>query len=261
VKLIKEGDPKPFTVLNADGKSPILLVCDHASPVVPRAMEYIGLDKNTFKQHVAWDIGAEDVTRRLSEKIDAVAVLSGYSRLLIDLNRHPGGLDSIPEKINDTIIPGNFKLCKKQRLERIESFFWPYHQNVSNALGCLWRRGPVPALVSIHSFTPFLGGNRRPWDVGVLWNRDSRLAVLLLDELKKFKTRSFHIGDNKPYSGKKLGYTIDVHAGVVGLPNCAVEIRQDLIDTSDGAQFWSDALASILGKILNNENLHRVKKY
>ena len=261
MKLIKEGDPQPYTVLNAGGKAPILLICDHASPAVPKSMGYIGLDKSTFEQHVAWDIGAGDVTRRLSKKLDAVAVLSGYSRLLIDVNRHPGDLSSIPEKSDTIIIPGNLKLSKKQQLERIENFFWPYHQSITNTLAILWRRGPVPALFSIHSFTPKLGGRRRHWDISVLWNRDPRLALPLLEKLKKIDTGSFIVGNNEPYSGKKLGYSIDVHAGVTGLPNCAIEIRQDLIDSSAGAQFWADTLARIFLEILNNDNLHKVERF
>ncbi len=261
VNLIKEGDPNPYTVLNAGGKAPVLLICDHASPAVPKAMKFIGLDESMFKQHIAWDIGAEDVTRRLSEKLDAVAVLSGYSRLLIDVNRQPGDPNSIPEKSDNTTIPGNLKLGKKQQLARIESFFWPYHQKVSNALAILQRRGPAPALISIHSFTPSLGGNIRHWDIGVLWNRDPRLAQPLLEKLRKVENGSFHVGENEPYSGQKLGYTIDTHAGVAGLPNCAIEIRQDLIDTTAGAQFWAGTLAKILMKILGNDNLHRVERF
>ena len=261
VNLIKEGDPNPYTVLNAGGKAPVLLICDHASPAVPKAMKFIGLDESMFKQHIAWDIGAEDVTRRLSEKLDAVAVLSGYSRLLIDVNRQPGDPNSIPEKSDNTTIPGNLKLGKKQQLARIESFFWPYHQSIANTLAILWRRGPVPALISIHSFTPILGGNRRHWDISVLWNRDPRLAVPLLEKLKKVKNGLFHVGNNEPYSGREFGYTVDIHAGVVGLPNCAIEIRQDLIETSAGAQFWADTLAYIFLEILDNNNLHKVERF
>jgi len=261
MSLIKEGDPEPYTILNVDGKASILLICDHASPAIPRDMQRIGLDRSTLKQHVAWDIGAEDVTRRLSKNLDAMAVLSGYSRLLIDVNRHPGDLNSIPEKSDTTIIPGNLKLSKKQQLERLESFFWPYHQSVSNALALLWRRGPTPALISIHSFTPTLNGEKRHWDISVLWNRDPRLALPLLEKLKNIKGGSYHVGQNEPYSGKKNGYTIDIHAGVAGLPNCAIEIRQDLINTSNGAKFWADTLAHLLMEILDKDNLKRVERF
>jgi predicted N-formylglutamate amidohydrolase len=259
--LIKEGDPPPFTVLNADGKASMLLVCDHASQATPQAMGHIGLDKSAFELHVAWDIGAEDVTRMLSEKLDAAAVLAGYSRLLIDVNRQPGDPGSIPEKSETTIIPGNFKLSEEQQLARVESFFWPYHQSVAKALAHLWQRGPAPALFSIHSFTPSLGGKNRHWDISVLWNRDPRLAMPLLEKLKAVENGRYYVGENEPYSGRELAYTIDIHAGAAGLPNCAVEIRQDLIDTPDGAQYWANTLADIFEEILAHDGLHSVEHF
>jgi len=261
VKIINENDPPPFTVLNANGKASMLLVCDHASPTTPQSMEYIGLDESIFKQHVAVDIGAEDVTRILSERLDAAAVLAGYSRLLIDVNRQPGDLSSIPEKSDTTIIPGNLRLSDEQRLARVDSVFWPYHQTISKILSLLRQRGPVPALISVHSFTPFLNGDKRHWDIGVLWNRDPRLAIPLLEKLKAFGSGRYYIGNNEPYSGREFGYTLDIHAGVTGLPNCAIEIRQDLIDTHDGAQYWANTLADILRELLAHNNIQRVERF
>jgi len=259
--LIGEGDPPAFTVLNDDGKASMLLVCDHASRAIPHAMGRIGLDESALELHVAWDIGAQDVTRMLSEKLDAAAVLAGYSRLLIDLNRQPGDPGSIPETSDTTTVPGNFNLSEEQQLARVESFFWPYHHSVANALAHLWRRGPAPALFSVHSFTPSMDGEERPWDIGVLWNRDPRLAVPLLEKLKAVENGRYHVGDNEPYSGREIAYTIDFHAGAAGLPNCAVEIRQDLIDTPEGAHHWANILADIFEEILAHDNLHRVEHF
>ncbi len=261
MKLINEADPPPFTILNANGKASMLLVCDHASSAIPLSMGNIGLDKSVFKLHVAWDIGAEAVTRLLSEKLDAMGVLAGYSRLLIDVNRQPGDYGSIPEKSDTIFIPGNLELNEEQRLARVESFFWPYHQSVSKALAHLWQRGPVPALFSVHSFTPSLGGNKRPWDIGVLWNRDARLATPLLKKLRAIESGRYYVGDNEPYSGREFGYTIDIHAGVTGLPNCAIEIRQDLIDTPIGAKYWANTLADVLKEILANDSMHRTERF
>lgn len=261
MKLINKDDPPPAIILNSDGKAPILLVCDHASPAIPRALGNIGLNGGELKLHVAWDIGAAVVTRMLSEKLNAVAVLAGYSRLLIDLNRQPGDLGSILEKTDSIVIPGNLKLGEEQQNARVKSFFWPYHQSISKTLAQLWRRGPVPALFSVHSFTPTLNGNKRRWDIGVLWNRDPRLALPLIKKLKELENGRFCIGDNKPYSGRELGYTIDIHAGITGLPNCAIEIRQDLIDTTDGARYWANTLTDILNEILADDRLHSIKRY
>ena len=259
--LIGEGDPPPYEVLNPDGPASMLLVCDHASRAFPQAMNRIGLDESILELHVAWDIGAAEVTRRLSKKLDAAAVLAGYSRLLIDVNRQPGDPGSIPEVSDTTTVPGNTALSEEEQLQRVESFFWPYHHAVSNALAHLRRRGTAPAVFSIHSFTPSLGGKDRYWDIGVLWNRDPRLAVPLLEKLKHANNGGYHVGDNEPYSGREIAYTIDLHAGAAGLPNCAVEIRQDLIETPQGAQHWADILAEAFVDILAQDSLHRVEHF
>lgn len=259
--LIGENDPPPYEVLNPEGGASMLLICDHASRAFPEKMGIIGLDESALELHVAWDIGAAEVTRRLSKKLDAAAVLAGYSRLLIDLNRQPGDPGSIPEISDTTSVPGNQGLSEQEQLDRVESFFWPYHHAVSNALAHLWRRGPAPALFSIHSFTPSLGGEDRYWDIGVLWNRDPRLAVPLLEKLGAADDGRYHVGDNEPYSGKEIAYTIDLHAGAAGLPNCAVEIRQDLIETPEGAQHWADMLAEAFEKILAHDSLHKVEHF
>jgi predicted N-formylglutamate amidohydrolase len=259
--LIGENDPPAFTVLNPEGKASMLLVCDHAAPAMPQQMDHLGLDESTLDKHIAWDIGAAEVTRRLSQKLDAAAVLAGYSRLLIDLNRQPGDPGSIPEISDATTVPGNVSLSESAQLERVESFFWPYHHALANTLAHLWRRGPAPALFSIHSFTPSLAGKDRYWDIGVLWNRDPRLAVPLLDKLKQADGGGYHVGDNEPYSGREIAYTIDLHAGAAGLANCAVEIRQDLIETAAGAEHWAGVMADAFAEILAQPNLHKVEHF
>ena len=187
--LIGEGDPAPYEVINPDGKASMLLVCDHASRAFPNHMGLLGLDPIALDRHIAYDIGAEAVTRKMSEDLDAMAVLAGYSRLLIDVNRQPGDPGSIPEVSDMTPIPGNIDLTEEQQMERVESFFWPYHHAVANALTHLWHNRPAPALFSIHSFTPSLGGEDRHWDIGVLWNRDHRLGNALLEKLRALSCR------------------------------------------------------------------------
>ena len=257
--LIGPGDPPPFEILNPDGAASMLMVCDHASRAIPADMNSLGLDRSALDRHIAWDIGAAAVTRRLSEKLDAAAVLAGYSRLLIDVNRVPGDPQSIPGISDTTAVPGNQNLAEDDQLARVENFFWPYHHAVTNSLAHLWRRGVAPAFFSIHSFTPSMGGQDRFWDIGVLWNRDPRMAVPLMDKLKE--TKSLHVGDNEPYSGRDVAYTLDLHAGAAGLPNCAIEIRQDLIETAEGVDYWAGLLCHAFQDILAIDNLHRVEHF
>ena len=257
--LVGPGDPPPYQVINPDGEASMLLICDHASRAFPASMGILGLEEKDLDRHIAYDIGAAAVTRKMSEKLDVAAVLAGYSRLLIDVNRQPGDPGSIPEISDETVVPGNQNLSEEDQERRIESFFWPYHHAVTNALAHLWRRGPAPALFSIHSFTPSLGGEDRYWDIGVLWNRDPRLAVPLIEKLNA--VGDLHVGDNEPYSGKDIAYTIDLHAGAAGLPNCAVEIRQDLIETESGVEYWANILSDIFRDILAVDNLHKVEHF
>ncbi len=257
--LIGPGDPPPFDIVNPDGAAAMLMVCDHASRAFPAGMDILGLNQSDLERHIASDIGAAEVTRRLSQKLDAAAVLAGYSRLLIDVNRQPGDPQSIPEVSDQTVVPGNKNLTEDAQLARVESLFWPYHHAVANALAHLWRRGPAPVFFSVHSFTPSLAGQDRYWDIGVLWNRDQRLAAPLTERLRAVD--GLHVGENEPYSGRDVAYTLDLHAGAAGLPNCAVEIRQDLIETSQGAEYWATILGDAFADILTIDNLHRVEHF
>ncbi|MCB2099460.1 MAG: N-formylglutamate amidohydrolase [Rhodobacterales bacterium] len=261
---LADGDPDLFTVYNPEGKAPLLLVCDHASRAIPTALEQLGLPPEAFNLHIAYDIGAAAVTRKLADRLDCMAVLAGYSRLLIDCNRQPGDPQSIPEVSDGHRVPGNQGLSESEQVARVEAFHLPYHHAITTALAHLWRHGPPPALFSVHSFTPTLNGQDRHWDIGVLWNRDPRLAVPLVEKLRaagRKDDRPLHVGDNEPYSGRDLAYTIDLHAGAGGLANCAVEIRQDHLETEDEADHWADMLADALADIMAMENIHVVQRY
>ena len=257
--LLGPGDPPVCEIVNHEGTAPLLLICDHASRAIPAALDGLGVDKARLRQHVAWDIGAGDVTRGLSHRLDAPAVLAGYSRLVIDLNRQPGDPESIPQVSDDVPIPGNRGLGEADETERVDTFFWPYHHAVNNTLAHLRRRGKPPLLLSVHSFTPSLKGEDRYWHIGVLWNRDPRLPQPLIGALRAHDY--LHVGDNEPYSGVDLAYTIDRHAGAAGLPNCAVEIRQDLLEDAAGIESWVDVLADAMQTILAREDIFQVEHF
>lgn len=258
--LLGPDDLPPYERLNDEATLPLLLFCDHASDRVPMALASLGLDDPVFKLHIAYDIGAAEVTRRLSAKVNALAVLAGYSRLVIDCNRQPGDPSAIPEISDNIVIPGNRGLDEAAKVARTEQVFWPYHHAVSNALDHLWRLGTPPALLSVHSFTPSLNGQDREWDIGVLWNRDPRLADRFLLKLAEHPEK-LHVGDNEPYSGKEIAYSLNLHGGAAGLPHCAVEIRQDLVDTPAGCERWADILASVIEDCIGDPELHRVHQF
>jgi predicted N-formylglutamate amidohydrolase len=256
--LLGPGDSPVVETVNRAGRTPLQLVCDHASRLVPAALGKLGLDGGHFDRHIAYDIGAAQVTRRLAATLEAPAVLAGYSRLVIDVNRPPGHPDSIPEISDGTEIPGNRGLGEAAQRERVTTLFEPYHDAIHESIAELWRRSAAPALFSVHSFSPRYGKAARPWDVGVLWNRDPRLAQPLMEKLA---ARGLNVGDNLPYSGRELAYTINLHGAAAGLANCVVEINQDQIADPPGVERWAGVLTEVIGEILTMDGVHRVQQY
>ncbi len=258
--LIGPDDPEPFELLNPESELPVLLICDHASKTVPQEMANLGLDEATMDLHVGWDIGAAEVVRQLANDLNCMAVLAGYSRLVIDNNRQPGDPTGIPAVSDDIVIPGNQDLTETEQIARTDQFFWPYHHAITDGIAHLWRNGLPPALFSVHTFTPSMNGEDRLWHIGVLWNRDPRMAEPVIRKLRDHG-EGFHIGDNQPYSGKDIAFSLDMHAGSAGLPHCAVEIRQDLVATPSGAEFWAEILAEVLHDVLSIDELHKVEHF
>ena len=256
--LLSETDPPPFEIVNRDASAPLLLVCDHASRIVPGRLGNLGLGADAFQRHIAYDIGAAGVARQLSESLDAPLVMAGFSRLVIDLNRPPGHPGSILEESDGVPVPGNAGLDDESRRARIRELFEPYHDAVNRALARIWDGGTVPALFSVHSFSPGFGGTPRPWDIGVLWNHDPRIAVPLMEMLE---AEGLNVGDNEPYSGHDLAYTIDMHAGAAGLASCVVEINQNQIGDEAGIRRWADILHRALTRIGEQPGLHRVERF
>ncbi len=256
--LLSAHDPAPFEIINPQGQSQMLLICDHASRRVPVKLADLGISAAEFDRHIAYDIGAEALTRILSRTLDATAVLAGFSRLVIDLNRPPGHPQSVPELSDGTLIPANQNLSEREIEQRIEALYDPYHDTIGHCMAHLWKRGPAPVLFSVHSFTPHFGTQERPWDVGILWKRDPRLAVPLMDRLK---ARGLTVGDNEPYSAFDMASTIDIHAGTAGLATCVIEIRQDQVADQQGVDDWAEILREDLTEILKDPNLFEPREY
>jgi predicted N-formylglutamate amidohydrolase len=258
--LLGPDDPPPVTIENSGGSAPILIVCDHASRAVPRALDRLGLEEALLMRHIGWDIGAAEVAVRLAQRLDAPAVLSGYSRLVVDCNRRPEDPTSMPEVSDGIVVPGNRGLAPADRRARLEACFEPYHRALAERIAAFRARGTTPAILSIHSFTPVMNGVARPWHVGVLWERDPRIAVPLIAQLAGDPQRV--VGDNEPYSAHDpAGYTMRRHALPAGLAHGLVEIRQDLIDTPAGAAAWAEILATALAPILEREDLYRAQHF
>lgn len=257
--LLQPGEPPPFELYNEGEGGRLLLVCDHATNRVPQVLGKLGLSDAELARHIGWDIGAADVTYRLSDRLGAPAVLSCYSRLAVDCNRSLDHDGLILAESDRTPVPGNAGLSEAQRQARIDALFYPYHRAVDEQISrlcALGRPDEAPVVVSIHSFTPVFEGIERPWHVGVLWNVDPRLPEPLIARLRE--DQSLVVGDNEPYSARQgFGHTLETHGDGKGLANALIEIRQDLIDTHHGAEEWAERLAHALQDVLMDEDLYR----
>jgi len=248
-------EPAPVEILREGAPSPFLLLCDHASNRVPRALCDLGLDHAQLARHIAWDIGAADVTRALSRRLDATAILSTFSRLVADANRRPDDPACMPAVSDETAVPGNAALAEDDRRARLATFHEPYHRAIAEAAAQREGAGQLPILIAVHSCTPVMQGIVRPWEIGVLWNADQRLARPLIEA---FAARGLNVGDNQPYSGRDPhGYTLHIHAEPKGLAHVLFELRQDLIDTHHGAEHWADLMAPALAARLGDPALRR----
>lgn len=243
--LLDPDEPPPVTLLNEAGGSPFFLTGDHAGAAIPRRLGNLGLSADDRGRHIACDIGIAGVARDLSRLLDAALVLQSYSRLVIDCNRDPTVPSSIPEISEMTEIPGNRGLDEAARAARVAAIFRPYHETIAAALNRRREAGRASVLTALHSFTPVFKGVARPWHVGVLYNRDARLAHPLLALLRT--EGDLTVGDNEPYKvGDLTDYTVPVHGERRGLPYVEIEIRQDLIAEPTGQAAWARRLARLL---------------
>jgi predicted N-formylglutamate amidohydrolase len=253
-------------VLSLEGRfdGGLLLLCDHASNALPRPYADLGLPGGEFERHIAYDIGAATATRRMAELLGAPALLSTYSRLLIDPNRGTADPTLVMRISDGALIPGNARIDSAEIEHRRQTYWRPYRDSIDTTLDRMLATGVVPAVVSMHSFTPTMKGRSRPWHVGLLWDDDARLARPLFEALSRdpdLQPPHERVGDNEPYDGALPGDTIDTHATQRGLANVLIEVRQDLIATPATAAAWGERLARLLGPILARPEIHTIRHH
>ena len=252
------GPNHSFEVLNAKGNADIILICEHASNHIPPEYNNLGLENDFLEKHIAWDIGMEQLTRKLSERLDAPAIIATFSRLLIDPNREEDHATLIPMTSDNILIPGNQNLATTEIGQRKERYYHAFHDRAEELVKDKILAHHVPLIYGMHSFTPKMNRFMRPWHAGMLWNKDPRLAEALIDSLS---VRGFNVGNNEPYSGRDLFFTMNRHGDDHGVPHVTIEIRQDEVGHIEGINKWTDILAEDLEKIAQNIHLRTVKRY
>jgi predicted N-formylglutamate amidohydrolase len=245
-RLLAADEPPAVLEIGRDRPSAFVVAVDHASARIPRRLGNLGLPAAELARHIAWDIGALEVARRVADALDAPLVASNYSRLVIDCNRDPRVTSSIPVVGEHTEIPGNVGITDEERAARRAEVFEPYHAALRALLDARAREGRRTILVTQHSMTDIFKGSRREMQAAVLYNRDRRFARLVLDALRQEPALTL-VGDNEPYFvSDETDYSVPVHGEARGLPHVEIEIRQDLIVATAGQDEWGARITRVL---------------
>ncbi len=250
-------EPYPVETIPGDVASGALILCDHASHAVPPELGDLGLPAAEFERHIAYDIGSAAVTRALARHLNAPAVLTRFSRLVIDPNRGRDDPTLVMRLSDGAVVPGNARVDEDEVRRRLARFYDPYDAAITAAVERALRAGHPPCIVSVHSFTPIWRGRPRAWHAGILWDTDDRFAQPLLEGLRA--EPGLIVGDNEPYDGALADDTVDRHATRRGLANALIEIRQDLIAHNAGATDWAARFARLLTPLLTDPALRSPK--
>ena len=234
-------------ILNKNGKANVVFLCDHASNHIPESYNNLGLRPDQMEEHITWDIGAGEMTRRLSVLIDAPAILARHSRLLIDTNRRLEDASLILDASDGHAIPGNQGLNGAEHQKRIENFYIPFHKDCDDII--LSRLDTKPYILAIHTFSPVFGGISRELEFAVMWNKDKRLAEKFG---RDFEAYGYKVGWNQPYSGQEFFFSLDRHAGERGLPHATLEVRNDLVRDDAGQERFAGLIANAINDICLN---------
>ncbi|MEG3085340.1 N-formylglutamate amidohydrolase [Sphingomonas sp. PB2P12] len=247
--LLGTEDAAPVVVVNPKGASSFLLIGDHAGNAVPERLNALGLTDAELSRHIGWDIGIGELGAMLAQTLDAVFVRQTYSRLVIDCNRSETQPDLIADVSDATIVPGNAGLGEADRAARLAEIHAPYQAAIAAELARRDAAGMRTVLIALHSFSPAMRGalreQQRPWHIGILHDRgDTRFAHALLDVLRA--EPDLTVGDNEPYRMDLIDYTIPRHAYPTRRPYAEIEIRQDLLASTEGCAAWVDRLTRLL---------------
>lgn len=253
--MILADQHEAFAVLPGPADAGLLLICDHAENTIPADLAGLGLSEAELKRHIAYDIGAKALTHALHVALRVPAVLSRFSRLVIDPNRGEDDPTLVPRLADGAIVPGNARFDAGGIEARLNRFYRPYDGAIARTIEAMEATGVMPVMLCLHSFTPCLKGRARPWHATVIWDHDPRVTKPLLAALEA--EPDLIIGENEPYQGGLIGDTVDRHALPRGLAHALLEVRQDLIGTPAGVAEWAARLTRLLPPLLADAGLHQ----
>ncbi len=248
------NDFPAFETIEGDFSKGLLIICDHARNVLPPEYGTLGLPRTEFDRHIAYDIGAEGISRGLAGRLNVPAVISTYTRLLIDPNRGADDPTLVRQLYDRTVIPGNYPLSPQEMRSRLDRFYHPYHRAIESSLMTFSHFGQVPAILSVHTMTDRWNDEKRPWHAAILWDLDPRFAIEMIEGLRAMP--GLTVGDNEPYDGALAGDTMSRHGTANGLAHALLEVRQDLVRDQAGIDAWVDRLVPLVEKINADPHNH-----
>jgi predicted N-formylglutamate amidohydrolase len=257
--IASQDGGESFEIVGGPANAGVVVIADHASNAMPPEFGSLGLPATELERHIAYDIGVEGMTRAMAEALGAPAVLSRFSRLLIDPNRGDDDPTQVMRLSDGAVVPGNARIDAAGVSDRLRRFSGPYHAAVAHVLDEMTVAGPTPVVISLHSFTPVMKGIKRPWHVGVLWDSDPRLPLPLLAKLRA--DPSIVTGDNEPYDGALAGDTMSRHCIYRGIAHVLIEVRQDLISESASAAGWGRRLADDMRPLLALPDIREIRHF
>ncbi|WLR94750.1 N-formylglutamate amidohydrolase [Shinella zoogloeoides] len=243
----EEGDP--VALENAVARGQVILVCEHASRLLPASLGTLGLSEEALASHIAWDPGALAVSRLMAESLDATLLYQRFSRLVYDCNRPPDSPAAMPEKSEVFDVPGNAGLDQAARDARTEALYLPFREMLSRLVRERIAAGRTPVIVTMHSFTPVYFGRQRAVEIGILHDADTRLADAMLAEADA--DGRYDARRNEPYGPEDgVTHTLREHGLSNGVPNVMIEVRNDLIRDEVGQEVVAGYLAGLLSRSL-----------
>ena len=252
------ADWPAFELIEGDWTSGLLLICDHATNAIPPHYEHLGLPAAELKRHIAYDIGMRALTLGLAQRLGVPAVLSTFSRLLIDPNRGEDDPTALMRLSDGAVIPVNRHADAHEKERRLALYHRPYHGAVTQVIDHMIASGKPPLLISLHSFTAIWRGVPRPWHAGILWDEDGRAAKPFIDALEK--PGDLVVGDNEPYKGSLTNDTMYRHGTMRGIAHALLEVRQDLVSDDKGIAQWVDRLHPILKDLMALPGINTIVK-
>ncbi len=240
--LLINKDPAPVELIGVSAPGPGILICEHGGRHVPCKLDNLGLAASTMDEHIAYDIGAEATARLIANRLSVPLLIQRYSRLVIDCNRPPTAVDSMPALIHGTTVPGNRDLSDVDKQQRVDEIFTPYNNALTaliESIECRWA-------ISIHSFTAKLNGKQRPWEIGFLYRQDNKTSTKLASYLQSHYS-DLNIGLNQPYTiDDASDWFVPQHGERLGIQHSLIEIRNDQIQTHEGQLHWAGLIAEAI---------------